>query len=230
MDAVTTEPRWGLGDVAIGLIPFYLEGLGLLLGGSEGTPTVGGVIVSELFLWLFILGVPLVATYRKGNGVVRDLGFRMERRDLPIGFPLGIAVQLFVAAPLVWLALWATHQLDDPSAADSARKLTDAFSGWNVVILVVLVVIAAPIIEEIFFRGLVLRSFERRLGSGWAVFLSAALFAVGHFEGIETLPLFVFGVLLAWMALRTKRLGLGIAAHMGFNAWTVFALLALNWR
>ena len=46
----------------------------------------------------------------------------------------------------------------------------------------------------------------------------AAFFAAIHFRWVEFPGLFVFGLILGVCALRTGRLGMGIAAHMAFNA------------
>ncbi len=84
---------------------------------------------------------------------------------------------------------------------------------------------AAPIVEELFFRGLVLRSLERRFGTVWAVVGSSAIFAATHFEPLQFIALFVFGLVAALLAVRTGRLGPSMFAHLAFNATTVVILL-----
>ena len=90
----------------------------------------------------------------------------------------------------------------------------------------------SPIAEEIFYRGLVLRSLIKRgLPGGVSVVLTAAIFAATHIQDLATwlllLPGLVFaGLVFGALALRTGRLGTSIAAHMGFNLVTAVALLA----
>jgi membrane protease YdiL (CAAX protease family) len=50
------------------------------------------------------------------------------------------------------------------------------------------------------------------------VCLVALWFAVVHFQPVETPGLFVVGLVLGSCALLTGRLGLGVVAHMAFNA------------
>ena len=227
------ERRWGLGDVAIGLIPLYLGVLAVIVlwtnppeDGATAETTPALLLGSSLFLWAFFLAVPLVSTRRKGNGPVADLGLRARPSDLPIGFGIGILAQIvlvwLIYLPLSWL-------IDTDEVSSDARDLTDNFSGGAIFILVFVVVIGAPIVEEIFFRGLVYRAIEKRNGPTWALWASALLFAVSHTQLIQFPALLMFGLLAGRIVQRTDRLGLAIAAHMGFNAWTVFALLALNW-
>jgi membrane protease YdiL (CAAX protease family) len=79
-------------------------------------------------------------------------------------------------------------------------------------------------VEELFFRGLLLRSLLRRVPQGWSVGISALLFALLHLEPLQIPGLFAIGVILAVLALRSGRLGPGICAHAAFNAIAVTAL------
>ncbi|MDP1805773.1 MAG: CPBP family intramembrane metalloprotease, partial [Acidimicrobiales bacterium] len=80
------------------------------------------------------------------------------------------------------------------------------------------------VVEEIFYRGLVLRAAARRFGTRWAVFGSSAIFGVSQFELVQFPGLFAFGVVLALLAVRTGRLGASIAAHVAFNGVAVIGL------
>jgi membrane protease YdiL (CAAX protease family) len=90
-------------------------------------------------------------------------------------------------------------------------------------------VLLAPAVEEIFFRGLVFRFIERtRLGANAAVVLAAALFAALHVQyfGLELLQVFADGI---WFGLARKSsrsvplcilmhaLGNGYAAYQRFH-------------
>ncbi len=82
------------------------------------------------------------------------------------------------------------------------------------------VVIVAPLLEEMVFRGFLLSALSRRMGPTGAVVLSAALFGLLHtadhpFYGG---PIFVLGLLLGWLYLRTGRLWVAVGCHGTFNA------------
>jgi membrane protease YdiL (CAAX protease family) len=123
-----------------------------------------------------------------------------------------------VYIPILWL-------LDNPDLSAEARSLTDRAHGVGIVLLVLLTVIGAPIIEELFFRGLVLRSLLRRLPPWAAITISSLLFALVHFQPLQFVALAIFGAIVGVLALRTGRLGPSICAHMAFNATTVIVLL-----
>ena len=73
----------------------------------------------------------------------------------------------------------------------------------------------APVVEELVFRGVLLRSWTLRRGRTAAILGTAALFAVLH-PG-DLVGSFVFGVVLAVIRLRTRTLLVPIACHVLFN-------------
>ncbi len=107
-----------------------------------------------------------------------------------------------------------------------ARELGDkADSSMGVVLLFVIVAVGAPIAEELFFRGLVLRSFENRFGTAWAVVGSSVFFGATHFQPLQFAALTAAGAIFALLTVRTGRLGPAIVAHMAFNAVTVVGVV-----
>ena len=93
---------------------------------------------------------------------------------------------------------------------------------------IVVVGLIAPICEEVFFRGLLFRSFEKRLGAWWALGLSSVLFAATHGQLLQFVPLIAAGAVFGYLVVRTGRLGPAIVAHMAFNLTTVVSLLWLT--
>jgi membrane protease YdiL (CAAX protease family) len=221
-------PRWGLGDCAVGAIPLALSGLTLLAGGGSDTAeiTVATLVASSLFLWAFLGGVPVVATRLKGNGVVADLGLRFRTTDLG-AFVLGAGLQALAVPALYW-PLFRFTDLGGDDVSGDARDLTSAATGIGLVALVLVVCVGAPLVEELFYRGLLLRSLERRWGTTVAWIGSTLVFAGSHLQGIQLPALVLFGAVAGWLAVRTGRLGPGILCHAGFNAWTVLELLVLH--
>lgn len=229
---VLTEParpvRWGLGDVAVGLLPTALAALTLLGGdGEEVDPTVGSLFVNSLLFWVFLVGVPLFATTRKGNGPVRDLGLRFRFPGDLAAFVLGVFLQAVVVWVLYIPIFWFTD-VDTDDVSNEARKLVDSAGGFGIALLVLVVCVGAPFAEELFFRGLFLRSAERRFGTGAALVITTIVFGLGHLQGIQLPALLLFGAVAGVLTVRTGRLGPAILCHMGFNAWTVVQLLVLD--
>ncbi len=82
-----------------------------------------------------------------------------------------------------------------------------------------------PVTEEIFFRGFVFAGLTPRLGVPRAIIVSALVFSAFHLSIGVLLPIFVTGMLLAWLYHRTGSLWPGIAAHAGQNALAVSAVI-----
>jgi len=79
--------------------------------------------------------------------------------------------------------------------------------------------IFAPIVEEVFFRGLVLPA----IGVNWiGVVGSAVIFSTVHlvygFHPLIAVTTFIAGLVFGALAVRTRRIGPSIAAHVVFNA------------
>lgn len=86
-------------------------------------------------------------------------------------------------------------------------------------------VVVAPFCEEVFFRGFVFMGLLRGMPLGWAIVLSALIFAIAHADPASFAVLFVIGLALAFLRWRTRSLWPGILLHLLNNA--VGALLII---
>ncbi len=75
------------------------------------------------------------------------------------------------------------------------------------------VVVIAPVVEELIFRGLILQGFRRNYNAFVAVFMSALLFALFHLNPWQFPATFVLGLLLGWIVVRTNSIILSIIGH-----------------
>ena len=171
-------------------------------------------------LWVGFLGAPLVAA-RLAGPVRRRLGVAFRPIDL-LGIPLGIGLQLLIGL-LYSPFLRHVHNFDAP-----IKRLAGGSHGAAFALIVLGTVLVAPIAEELFFRGLLLRSLlgitsplaavGRWLWLGLAVLLDGAVFGLSHGEMLQLPGLMLVGVVLSVAFLRTGRLGMPILTHMSFNA------------
>ncbi|MGI8662926.1 MAG: CPBP family intramembrane glutamic endopeptidase [Acidimicrobiales bacterium] len=227
--------RWGLGDACIGFAAAYVlvalltPVIYALTGQDLGTKAhdlpLSTRALTQVPFYGGMLGWALGASIRKGHGPERDYRLRFSWVDLPLGLAAGVAAQIagnLLLQPILWLSHYTQDDIERP-----ARELADrAHGAAGVVLLVVVVAIAAPLVEEIFFRGLLLRSLERRTGSRWAIGLSSLVFAATHFEPLQLPALFLFGLVAALLVHRTGRLGTAMCAHLAFNGLAIISLLA----
>ena len=85
-----------------------------------------------------------------------------------------------------------------------------------------LVGVVRPILEEIFYRGLVQRLLCRLAGPRWALAGQAVLFGLAHGTAPQKLYGFAMGLVLGHCAQETGRVWPGAALH-SINNWIVFA-------
>lgn len=220
-------PRWGLGDVfaglAVGLLLSSLLASIWLAATGDDTLGLGGRGVAQLGLWTGLVGAVVVASRRKGAGRLgEDFGWRFRPVDLAGGLGAAVGAQLIVVPGV---ALLLRPLLGDPEVDRPVRDLVEQAEGVGVVGLVLVAAIGAPLVEELFFRGLLLRSLQRRFGTGWAIAGSSVFFGLSHpsdlpVEGqvMVMTALAAFAVVLALLAVRTGRLGPSVVAHAAFNA------------
>lgn len=140
-------------------------------------------------------------------------------RDFLRFIPLGIAGQLFLVNIVNWplSKIWPdTFSFDEVS--QRANDITSTAPGLWAIVLVVIVVIGAPVIEEIVYRGTLQPALESVAGRNGALLLTAALFAAIHLEPVELPGLFAFALVLGVVRQRTGRLGPAVITHMAFNS------------
>ena len=249
------EIRWGLPDVLIGVglswvaavVVFLvaLAAVGLETGGETGTGSYVGryglsdalnqersdpalplwtLPVGQLGLWCGFALTTLVASTLRGTGLRRDFGLSIRASDVPVGLLVGVFAQ--IAA--VWLIYAPFQQFFDFDVSEAAREIADrAATGSDIALVMLGVVVGAPVFEELFFRGLTLRAFERKWGAVVGVLASSALFAAVHLQLLQFPALMAFGIIAALLTKRYKRLGPAIWAHVGFNLVAVIHLIWL---
>jgi membrane protease YdiL (CAAX protease family) len=227
--------RWGFGDAIIGWVVaqiggFVAFGIVVAVTGVDADSTddlsLGWIAVAQVGLWAGLLGVPWFAAHVKGNGLVRDFGLRFRRLDPAVGTAVGLGTQ-FVLIPLLYLPIFTLFDVTSEELEEPARGLTDrATNPVGVLLLVLIVGIGAPIVEEIFYRGLLQRSLVNRFGAWPGIVGSAVLFGLSHFQLLQLPALVALGLILGYLTERFGRLGPAIFTHMAFNMVTVVFLVS----
>jgi membrane protease YdiL (CAAX protease family) len=160
--------------------------------------------VGVLFVDAVLLAT-LVPLSRSRGIAAADLGLRptLALRSLWLAVQAGVAY-------LTIGALWSVAFIGK-SARHDAGLLSQVqhLSTLGKVVAVVAVALSAPVVEEIFFRGLLYRSLRNRLPIAQSALLAGALFGLVHITGypLITLPIkAVFGVLACLLYERTGSL------------------------
>ena len=192
-------------------------------------PAVIQLIAAMVGLWSGLVGACVVVSRRFGTGRIgSDYGLRLCWGDLSWGLLASITARVtgaVIAVPFVLMGL------------DEVGPRAGLFEGLEVDVLTVLVVafvavIGAPIIEELFFRGLLQRALLPKLGTAGAVCTQAFLFALVHLSPTSGMSnvlvvgvIFPAGVVFG-LAAKWRGLGTSVVAHSLFNVVAVIASLA----
>lgn len=228
----TGRTAWGLPDALLcwmaGYLGAVLASFPLYAGHGTGdldSRVVFGIVLPAQQLTI-VLAVVYVSRVKGQRTLAGDFGFRMRLRDvrfLVVGACLEVALTLALV-PILHL---------DPSVKNQQllNDLDKHRDAATIVLFVVGAVIFAPLVEELLFRGVLLRGLLRKVDPAVAVLLSAVIFAGVHYIGDpNTLPflpaLAGLGAVLAVTALRTGDLSASIFIHAGFNLTTTILFLA----
>ena len=98
-------------------------------------------------------------------------------------------------------------------------------NGWNLAFLFISICIFAPIWEELFFRGILLRRFAMKWKATTSIIVSSFIFGLMHIGGSSIFHAFLFGCFLAYAYLRTKNIWVPIVLHSVSNLLSFVTLL-----
>ncbi len=100
-------------------------------------------------------------------------------------------------------------------------------NAYTTAVNIFMLVIAAPVIEEIIFRGVIFRMLER-YGMLTAVLVSAFIFALAHMDITSFIAIFALGVMFALVKYFTGSLWTTIIMHMANNLISVLELMSIS--
>lgn len=207
------------------IVATSITALATTIGGAEADASpVYAVFVGTAAFQVLQATYPWLVSRRKGLGIGRDWRFVSSLpNDIFIGSLLGVLC--VVGAQAATLVSAALVGLENTADASNTGILGDnRGSGW-IVGVIFLVVVAAPLVEELLFRGLILRILQNTFGSVFAVVASSTLFALPHWQSDaswqETVVLLsaigTVGMVLAVGAVVSNRLGPAVVGHFLFN-------------
>lgn len=149
----------------------------------------------------------------------RDFVSWFSMRDVWWGIPLGVGSQLILMNLVNWpLAQLFPEQFSPERISERAEDIASMAPGWWAVLLVLVVVVGAPVVEEIVYRGSLQTRLVSSFGASVGIVLTALLFALIHLAPVEIPGLFVFALVLGIARHKTGALGLPIVTHLAFNA------------
>jgi membrane protease YdiL (CAAX protease family) len=227
---------WGLRDIAYGLaLPFSLWatalGLSFMVEAPEEDTIDEAAVIAGLILTIvldvILLGLAVGFSVWKYSLEWAALGFRWLNGNL-VWVPVAGAVSAHVVV-VVYSAVVTAAGADYLAPQ---QELEDLFESRAILPLTgVATVLAAPLAEEVFFRGFVFGGLRHRMGVVWAAIISGLLFGALHVSDAETagliIPFGAIGIFFAWIYHRTGSLWSTIFTHLLFNLVSFIILASL---
>ena len=180
------------------------------------------VLAMSLALSVLLIGVMAAVTRNDAVALARRLGltrFRAREMWRPAVALLGCYGMLAAYTTIVEALGVDALQPESTLPFEAMRaRLTFVLAG-------IAVVVAAPLAEEVFYRGLIFGGLQR-WGFWPAALISGAVFSGVHFDVGSFIPFFLIGVLLAWLFWRSGSLWESIALHALYNGISFSILVA----
>jgi membrane protease YdiL (CAAX protease family) len=208
--------RWGIGAYVV--VEAVFVGVSLLIGFAFlGRPvSVGALLVALAVPTVLAAGLAVLITRLRGNGPRTDLGLVWSWHDVRLGVLYGVGgLVITIPASLLYVVVVGAEQ--------ASSAVGEVFEGLRAgplaaVGVALVVVVLAPLCEEIVYRGLLWGAVERYAVPRWVPFVvTTLLFALAHFEFTRTPLLFVVALPIAFARMHTGRLTASIVAHQVNN-------------
>lgn len=215
-------PEWGPGRALLGIVVLIVAAtIEVSLVSAFGDPkSLAGKLVLQAMLAATIVAVAFLIAGGGRFAPPEALGLRR---------PHGRFVRTALSAYVVYIVFALAYgEFVHPHQKDLTRSLGFGHSPAISVLVGLLIVVAAPLSEEIFFRGYLFGGLRQKLPFVTAALISALIFGAFHYTGpgsLSVLPqLAVLGFAFAWIYEETGSIYPTIALHMANNA-LAFALL-----
>lgn len=197
-------------------------------GDAQDSPAGLAVLLIGQAL-LDVIAVTVAAAFSLGKYGLRPSAWGLVR---PPRLRWGLIFGVLVTCYVVLFAYGLIVDVLGIKGLKPESNVPESFFAYPAVVplAVVLVIVIAPLCEEMFFRGFLFRGLWSRFGVWPAIVASGFLFALIHFTGVDSigliLPFTVVGILFAWLVYRTGSLWNSIAVHFLFNSVSMIANLA----
>lgn len=179
---------------------------------------VWGKELSFLLYYILSMGATfgLIHRRRKIRTGTGSYNFDVSSAKIMILIAIAIiALQIGISVPIISLI----------PLPESVRKAFEDMAGQKGVISFITLVIAAPILEELIFRGIILNGLLKRYSPIKSILVSGLLFGFVHLNPWQFVSAMVLGTFSGWIYYKTNKLTLSILIHVVNN----FAVIASGW-
>ena len=205
---------WGILGIMIGTLLFLVPALlfaPLLFGLDLGDMSFGAQL---LISTLMGTGIPCWIVYRirKKKTNIGSFNFTIENpRIIPLIVLVAIPLNLGIAGPLIELVPMTDF------FREMIREMVLEMASDQGLLMFIALVIAAPILEELIFRGIMLDGLLRIYSPTKAVIVSSLLFGLIHLNPAQFVGGALVGGFMGWVYVHTRSVMATILIHAAFN-------------
>lgn len=172
--------------------------------------------ISELQSFtIFFIVLLIFESYNEKNKVVKKISLKKNLIVITLFLPVLIIVN--VLSGLL---------LSEYTPQDSVIKLQDS-KIENILVYVMGILILTPLIEELYFRKLLLLELCNRVGCFWGLIISSFYFSTVHLNILAFPTLFILGLILGLSFLLSKSFLWPFILHAVFNLIMFFSIKLL---
>jgi len=195
----TKGQSWGIvGMIILSTLVFIPVSLSL-----DG---IAGKELSFLTYYVLAMGVPFLIAHkqRKKRGHLNgyNFDFSSPKTIALVSFSI-IGIQVGVIVPIVSLI----------PMPDFMKAIFREFAERDGVFSFIAVVVAAPVLEELIFRGIILNGLLKKYSPLNSIILSSVLFGIVHLNPWQFVAALMVGIFSGWVYYRTQKLMLSIIIH-----------------
>jgi len=206
----TIKQSWGILGILIFSTIFFIPILFLL------EKTIGEEF-SFLAYYILAFGLPLLIIHliRKRKTGIAGYKFGLTPFKI-IGLSVIAIVALDLGLVLPIITLIPTNEFVD-------KVFLKFINEDSLLISSIIFVIAAPILEEFIFRGIILDGLLKRYSPLKSIIFSSILFGIIHLNPWQFVSAFSFGIIAGWVYYKTANLTLPILMHFATNLFSIIA-------
>lgn len=190
-----------------------------------GLQVFENVVITFLLFYSWLLGVPLI------DMLPPKERFKLTRKALLVGIGSGLLFFVFIFGGLSWLHVYL---LD----LEALRKLLLdwGFSGSGEILLVLVLLLANPILEEFYWRGYMFTKLRPHMSADFTILTTAAFYTLYHlisvipifsitFSLVAVIPVLLAGLFWALIREKTGSITAAIISHMLSD----FGIICVYW-
>ncbi len=191
------------------LIPFFLASPFFYLMMTMGLNYEEFSLINMLIYFILFLGLYIAISKIKKLPLVLDSHFvPTKNHSIGVFILLVISFQIGINSPMA-KTISFFFNLNNENATPPS------------ILVLMSIVLFGPLMEEIMFRGIILRGLLSKYTAKKAIIFTAILFGLIHMNPIQIPGAILLGIFFSWIYYRTRNIGICIMLHMVANTTTM---------